>query len=68
MSSDGFGFALGGHEVNGDVSTGGRLATLAVPRRRPASYRQRQGTRQRSVRTYLTLANSTPRLSSFLLS
>jgi hypothetical protein len=45
MSSDldGFGFALGGHEVNGDVSAGGRLSALAMPRRWPESYRQSRG-------------------------
>jgi hypothetical protein len=66
--SDGFGFGLGGHEVNGDVSAGGRLSVLAVPRRWPESYRQGRGRAKGSVRTHLTLANSTPRLSSFFLS
>lgn len=68
MSSDGVDFVLGGHEVDSDVSAGGCLPTLTVPRRRPESYRQGRGRVKGRVRTYLTLANLTPRFFSFFLS
>jgi hypothetical protein len=54
-------------EVHHQVTTPRRPTALTVPPGVPASYCQGRGRIQGNIRTYLTVANTTPQPSSLLL-